>query len=116
MISALVAKILAGFAAALGLALVITLTVWVPNLYEKNAQTKAALNSALEANASLITERDTAKRETARNQAISAAAIKDTADLNAKVAAIKERLRNGQACVIDPADADALDRLFKPAP
>lgn len=107
-----ISTIFAGIAVALALALAGT-GYMLKRSWQAEATAQAALSTALEANASLITERDTAKREAERNQAISAAAIRDTADLNAKVAAIKERLRNGQACLVDPADADALDGLFR---
>lgn len=81
--------------------------------WQAEARAIADRDAAVAANVSLIKEAATAKAEAARNQAISADALKDAAALGTQVAAIKERLRNGQACAIDPADADALDRLFR---
>lgn len=106
-------KILIIVSGLLGLALAGTLAVWVPNLYDSRAQARADRDTAVAANVSLIKEAQTAKAEAARNQAISATALRENRALDEKVAAIKERLRNGQACLIDPADADALDGLFR---
>jgi hypothetical protein len=108
----MITKILAGVALSLGLALAGT-GYWLSNVIASRATVRASLNSALEANASLIEDRARARAEAARNREISAAALKDTADLNSKIAAIRERIRHGEACRIDPADADALDRLFR---
>ncbi|MBX3502784.1 MAG: hypothetical protein KF889_25345 [Alphaproteobacteria bacterium] len=109
----MITKILAGALGVAGLALVGTLTIWVPNLYESRAMARVALNAALEANVSLLDERRRAVAEAERNRAISATALKDAAELGAQVAAIRERIRNGSACQIDPMDAEALDRLFR---
>jgi hypothetical protein len=100
-------------AGVLGAGLAGTLLVWIPNLYESRAQARADRDTAVAANVSLVKEAAAAKAEAIRNQAISATALRENRALDEKVAAIKERLRNGTACAIDPADADALDGLFR---
>ena len=105
-------QIFIGIAAALGIALCVA--GWqLKRSWQAEAAARADLAVAEMANASLVKERDTAKREAERNAAISATAMRENKALDEKVAAIKERLRNGQACVIDPADAAALDGLFQ---
>ncbi len=104
--------ILAGVTLAMGLALAGT-GYWLSNVIESRALARRDTETAVAANVSLIKEAATAKAEAERNQAISATAIRDTAELTAKVAAIRERIRNRTACEIDPADAEALDGLFR---
>lgn len=96
-----------------GVAVAASLFGWA--MYERSQAIKweAGAARSVEANASLVKDAALSKVEAARNQQISADALRDTASLNAQVAAIKERLRNGTACTIDPADSDALDRLFR---
>ncbi len=97
-----------------GVALAASLTAGLFYYRSEAIRYEAAAATAIAANASLVKDAAVAKAEAIRNQAISADALRDTAAISAQVAAIKERLRNGTACTIDPADADALDRLFKP--
>lgn len=105
-------KIALGIIVALAVALAGSV-YWLSNVIESRAAVRASLLTVIEANGSLVRERDTAKAEAARNQAISATALRENKALDEKVAAIRERLRNGQACLIDPADSDALDGLFR---
>ena len=81
--------------------------------WQAEARAIADRDTAVAANVSLVKEAATAKAEAIRNATISATALRENKALDEKVAAIRERLRNGQACRIDPADADALDGLFR---
>jgi hypothetical protein len=105
-------KIMAGAIVALVLALGVVGWRYTAALKREGA-IEQALDTAVAANVSLVKEAALAKAEAIRNQAISATALRENKALDEKVAAIKERLRNGTACLIDPADADALDGLFR---
>lgn len=101
-------------AAGAALVAVLALGAWrLEVVGNQRDEARAHLRDAISANASLIDERKRALAEAERNREISATALRETADLNSRVAAIRERLRNGAGCVIDPSDADALDSLFK---
>lgn len=83
--------------------------------YERSEAIKyeAAASQAIIANASLVKDSVLAKVQSARNQQISAEALRDGAALADKIGRLKERVKRGDACLIDPDDARALDGLFE---
>lgn len=106
MLTGLVGKLVAG---AVALAILGGVGLWIDGLYDD----RAALKVVTEANQSLVTERDTARREAQRNREISATAMREAKALDEKIGNLKERVKRGDACLINPDDAAALDGLFQ---
>lgn len=96
-----------------GVALVAIVAGW--GFYERSEAIKweAGAARAVEANASLIKDAALVRVESVRNQQISSTALRDSAALAEKLGRLKERVQRGEACLIDPDDARALDELFR---
>ena len=88
--------------------------LWLVNAIEGRALARAALHQAIEANASLIAERDRARVDAAAESERAIARQRERDTLAASVAALRQRLSDASnTCVLPDGDLDAIDRFLR---
>lgn len=87
---------------------------WLSNVIESRAQVRASLNTALEANASLVGEAKRAKADAAAEAERAMQRQRERDGLAANVAALRQRLSDASnTCVLPAGDLDAIDRFLR---
>lgn len=110
-------SILIGATVILGLALGVTLTVWVPNLYKSRATIAAQRDSLLVDNATLTTERDRAKKAAAAEAERAMARQRERDGMAGALAELRQMLGDGDdACLWTPEKAQAVDKFLRGGP
>lgn len=99
--------------AALGIALAGT-GWWLSNVLESRGALRVSLSNALAANATLLSERDRAKRDAAAESERAQARQRERDGLAAAVAGLKQKLGDALgACPFTEEDAKAIDEFTR---
>lgn len=106
-------KILAGVALSLALALAGT-GYWLSNVIASRATVRASLNTALEANATLITDRDRYRTSAAAEAERAGQRLRERDGLAAQVATLRQSLGDSLgACQWTDEQARAVDEFIR---
>jgi len=107
----MITKVLGGIALSLGLALAGTVW-WLSNVIESRAAVRASLNTALEANASLVAARDKAKAQADAERERAIARQKERDGMAEQVMELR-RVLGDDPCAWTPERAEAVDRFLR---